>query len=42
VLVQANDEKAKRFYLACAEFVEYPADNRALFLSIETVIAALN
>ena len=42
VLVQAKDEKAKRFYLACAEFVEYPADSRTLFLPIDTVIAAFN
>jgi GNAT superfamily N-acetyltransferase len=42
VLVQAKDEKAKRFYLACAEFVEYPADSRTLFLPIETVIAAFS
>lgn len=40
VLVQAKDEKAKRFYLACAEFLEFPADSRTLFLRIETVIAA--
>ena len=40
VLVQAKDERAKRFYLACAEFIEYPADSRTLFLPIETVIAA--
>lgn len=40
VMVQAKDEKAKRFYLACAEFIEYPADSRTLFLPIETVIAA--
>jgi GNAT superfamily N-acetyltransferase len=40
VLVQAKDENAKRFYLRCAEFVEYPADSRTLFLPIETVIAA--
>ncbi|MES2442907.1 MAG: GNAT family N-acetyltransferase [Pseudomonadota bacterium] len=40
VLVQAKDENARRFYLACAEFVEYPADSRTLFLPIETVIAA--
>lgn len=40
VLVQAKDENAKRFYLACAEFIEYPADSRTLFLPIETVIAA--
>jgi GNAT superfamily N-acetyltransferase len=40
VLVQAKDERARRFYLACAEFIEYPADSRTLFLPIETVIAA--
>jgi GNAT superfamily N-acetyltransferase len=40
VLVQAKDEAAKRFYLGCAEFVEYPADSRTLFLPIETVVAA--
>ena len=42
VLVQAKDEKAKLFYLACAEFVEYPADSRTLFLPIETVISAFS
>jgi GNAT superfamily N-acetyltransferase len=40
VLVQAKDDKAKRFYVACAEFLEFPADSRTLFLPIETVIAA--
>lgn len=40
VLVQAKDERAKRFYLACAEFIEYPDDSLMLFLPIETVIAA--
>lgn len=40
VLLQAKDEDAKRFYLACAEFIEFPADSRTLFLPIETVIAA--
>ncbi|HEY9057944.1 MAG TPA: GNAT family N-acetyltransferase [Aurantimonas sp.] len=40
VLVQAKDENAKRFYLACAEFIEYPAESRTLFLPIDTVIAA--
>jgi GNAT superfamily N-acetyltransferase len=42
VLVQAKDENARRFYLACAEFVEYPEDSRMLFLPIETVIAAFS
>jgi GNAT superfamily N-acetyltransferase len=42
VLVHAKDERAKRFYLACAEFIEYPADSRTLFLPIETVIAAFS
>jgi len=40
VLVQAKDEAAKRFYLRCVEFLEYPADSRTLFLPIETVVAA--
>lgn len=42
VLVQAKDENAKRFYMACAEFVEYPVDSRTLFLPIETVVAAFS
>jgi GNAT superfamily N-acetyltransferase len=42
VLVQAKDETAKRFYLKCAEFIEYPADSRTLFLPIETVTAAFD
>lgn len=41
VLVQAKSEAARRFYLACAEFVEFPADSRTLFLPVETVAAAL-
>jgi GNAT superfamily N-acetyltransferase len=40
VMVQAKDEDAKRFYMGCAEFLEYPAESRTLFLPIETVIAA--
>jgi hypothetical protein len=39
-LVQAKDDRAKAFYMACAEFIEYPADSRTLFLPIETIIAA--
>lgn len=39
VLVQAKDDIAKRFYMACAEFIEYPGDSRTLFLPIETVVA---
>jgi ribosomal protein S18 acetylase RimI-like enzyme len=42
VLVQAKDENAKRFYMACAEFLEYPAESRTLYLPIETVIAAFS
>ena len=41
VLVHAKDDGARRFYLKCAEFIEYPADSRTLFLPIETVVAAL-
>ena len=40
VLVHAKDDAARRFYQRCAEFIEYPADSRTLFLPIETVIAA--
>jgi GNAT superfamily N-acetyltransferase len=42
VLVHAKDEAAKRFYLSCAEFIEYPADSRVLFLPLETVAAAFS
>ncbi|MBY8828319.1 GNAT family N-acetyltransferase [Hephaestia mangrovi] len=42
VLVQAKDEAAKRFYLRCAEWLEYPADSRTLFLPIETVVGAFD
>jgi hypothetical protein len=41
VLVHAKDEQAKRFYMACAEFEEYPADSRTLFLPIETVVKGI-
>lgn len=41
VLVQAKDERARRFYMRRAEFLEYPADSRILFLPIGTVVAAL-
>lgn len=39
VLVHPKDEHAKRFYLACAEFIEFPAESRTLFLPIESVVA---
>lgn len=42
VLVQAKDERAKAFYLACAEFLEFPAESRTLFLPIETVVGAFS
>lgn len=40
VLVQAKDERAKQFYLKHAEFIEFPADSRTLFLSVDTLVAA--
>lgn len=40
VLVHAKDAAAKRFYMKYAEFIEYPADSRNLFLPIETVVSA--
>jgi hypothetical protein len=42
VLVHAKDDQAKRFYMSCAEFIEYPADSRTLFLPIETVVAGFS
>jgi GNAT superfamily N-acetyltransferase len=42
VLVHAKNEAAKRFYMNCAEFIEYPEDSRTLFLPIETVVAAFS
>jgi GNAT superfamily N-acetyltransferase len=42
VLVHAKDQDAKRFYMKCAEFIEYPDDSRTLFLPIETVVAAFS
>ena len=39
-LVHAKGDAAKRFYLKCAEFIEYPQASRTLFLPIETVVAA--
>jgi hypothetical protein len=40
VLVHAKGDAAKRFYMRCAEFIEYPEDSRTLFLPVETVVAA--
>ena len=40
VLVHAKDDAAKRFYMICAEFIEYPEDSRTLLLPIDTVVAA--
>jgi len=42
VLVHAKSDAAKRFYMSCAEFIEYPSDSRTLFLPIETVVAAFS
>lgn len=42
VLIHAKDDTAKRFYMKCAEFIEYPDDSRTLFLPIETVVAAFS
>jgi GNAT superfamily N-acetyltransferase len=41
VVVQAKNDRARAFYLTCAEFLEHPAESRTLFLPIETVIGAL-
>ncbi|EBW1603805.1 GNAT family N-acetyltransferase, partial [Salmonella enterica subsp. enterica serovar Kottbus] len=38
VMVQAKDEMARAFYLACAEFSEYPADSRVLWLAVGSMV----
>lgn len=40
VLVHAKTDAAKRFYLKHAEFLEYPAESRTLFLPIELLQSA--
>ena len=35
VLVQAKDDRAKKFYLACAEFVEHPTDSRTFIFQLK-------
>lgn len=42
VLVHAKNDAAKRFYMGCAEFIEYPEGSHTLFLPIETVVAAFS
>ena len=37
VLVQAKDEAAKAFYLAQADWLEFPAGTRTLWLPVEVV-----
>jgi len=42
VLVHAKDDRAKAFYMRCAEFIEFPSDSRILFLPIDTVVATFS
>ena len=42
VLVHAKNDAARAFYMRCAEFIEFPADSRILFLPMETVLAAFS
>lgn len=41
VLIHAYDDAARSFYRACAEFIEFPADSRSLYLPTESIEAAL-
>jgi GNAT superfamily N-acetyltransferase len=41
VLVQAKDARAKAFYLACAEFIEFPEDSRMLWLPVGEVVRGI-
>jgi GNAT superfamily N-acetyltransferase len=37
IMVHAKDARARAFYLACANFQEYPADSRTLYLPIDAI-----
>lgn len=39
VMVQAKDDNARSFYLACAEFLEFLPDSRTLYLTIESLMS---
>ncbi len=41
VVVQAKDERAKAFYMACAEFVEFPEESRVLWLLLGEVVVGM-
>ena len=41
VLLHAKSGAARAFYMRCAEFIEYPAEGRTLFLPIETIVGAV-
>lgn len=40
LLVHAIDDQARNFYMHQAEFLEFPADSRTLYLPIETFLAS--
>lgn len=42
VMIHAKSHAARSFYLKHANFIEYPADSRILFLDIEALSAALS
>lgn len=42
VMVQAKDAKAKAFYLACAEFLEWPEGSKTLWLPMDVVVTGLS
>lgn len=42
VMIHAKDDRAKAFYMGCAEFIVYPAETRSLFLPIDTLVAAFS
>lgn len=40
-MVHAKDENARAFDLSCAEFIEFPADSKVLFLQVEMVVGVM-
>lgn len=41
VLVHAKDDRARAFYLKYAEFIEYPADSKSLYLPMDTILSSI-
>ena len=42
VMIHAKSDAARRFYMRQADFIEYPADSRILYLAMDAVTTAMS